>query len=105
MLQGMELGDADDQVRTQKRMFCCRTDDAHTSDNSCTETAQFALLITMLTEKLLQVFQRHNSGHSSGTIGHLTNGVVSRRAYYEHTVTLALIPFLWPDLYSNSKTL
>lgn len=46
-----------------------------------------------------QVFLRKKSGHGSGTVGHLTHGIISRRAYYEHTVTMALIPFIWPDLY------
>eukprot|EP00892_Ulva_mutabilis_P010999 jgi/Ulvmu1/8271/UM041_0082.1 len=50
-----------------------------------------------------EVFGRTNSGHGSGTVGHLTHGIISRRTYYAHTVTLALIPFLWEDLYPVTR--
>lgn len=35
----------------------------------------------------------------SGTISKLTEGLITRQAYYEHVVMLALVPFMRPDLY------
>lgn len=46
-----------------------------------------------------KLFGRTNSGQGSGTVGHLTNNIVTRSYYYEHAITMALIPFLNPDLY------
>ncbi len=60
--QGMELGDADDQV-----------------------------------------FARTRSGQGSGTVGILSNGLITRTGYYEHTVMLALIPFMKPELYPEHE--
>lgn len=45
------------------------------------------------------VFGRTNSKQGNGAVGLLTQGVIDRAAYYEHAVVLAMIPFLWPDLY------
>lgn len=45
------------------------------------------------------VFRTINSKQGSGTVGHLTRGVVDRTQYYSSAVLLAMIPFLWPDLY------
>ena len=36
---------------------------------------------------------------SQGTIGFLTNNLISRQAYYEHAVMLALVPFMRPEFY------
>lgn len=49
----------------------------------------------------LQVFGRVRSGQGSGTIGILTGGVLTRTQYYEHTMALALVPFLNPALYGK----
>eukprot|EP00238_Polyblepharides_amylifera_P000566 CAMPEP_0196571994 /NCGR_PEP_ID=MMETSP1081-20130531/2118_1 /TAXON_ID=36882 /ORGANISM="Pyramimonas amylifera, Strain CCMP720" /LENGTH=205 /DNA_ID=CAMNT_0041889149 /DNA_START=199 /DNA_END=816 /DNA_ORIENTATION=+ len=46
-----------------------------------------------------KVFVRKGSGSGSGTIGHLSHGLISRTDYYTHAVTLALIPIVNPDLY------
>jgi len=46
-----------------------------------------------------QVFGRVNSKEGDGTVGMLTNGFISRTEYYDHTLKLALIPFVWPELY------
>lgn len=48
-----------------------------------------------------QVFGTLNSKQAGGTVGHLTRGVVDRTAYYEQAVVLAMIPFLWDDLYKD----
>lgn len=42
------------------------------------------------------VFQRENSKQGNGAIGLLTGNIIDRRAYYEHAVILALVPFLNP---------
>jgi hypothetical protein len=47
----------------------------------------------------VQVFKRTKSGQGNGTVGKLTANVVTRAAYYEHAVMMALIPFMNPDLY------
>ncbi|CBK19982.2 uncharacterized protein [Blastocystis hominis] len=44
-------------------------------------------------------FGRVNSGQHSGTVGILTDEIVTRREYYEHALILALIPFLHPEMY------
>jgi len=46
-----------------------------------------------------QVFKSVNSKQNSGTVGHLTRGVMDRSEYYRSAVLLAMIPFLWPELY------
>lgn len=43
------------------------------------------------------VFGRSNSKQNDGSVGLLTGGVIDRKAYYEHAVVLALIPFRQPD--------
>lgn len=45
------------------------------------------------------VFGRSNSKQGSGTVGHLTNGIIHRSEYYEQTVVLAFIPFLQPTMF------
>jgi inosine/xanthosine triphosphatase len=45
------------------------------------------------------IFKSTNSKQSVGTVGHLTNNVISRSLYYEQAVILAFIPFNWPELY------
>ncbi len=45
------------------------------------------------------VFQRVNSKQESGTVGILTNFMINRSDYYVHALKLALIPWVWPDLY------
>ena len=46
-----------------------------------------------------QIFKTINSKQNSGTVGHLTRGVMDRSEYYRSAVLLAMIPFLWPELY------
>eukprot|EP00873_Tetraselmis_striata_P037198 jgi/Tetstr1/457462/TSEL_044045.t1 len=43
------------------------------------------------------VFRRMKSGQGTGTVGRLTGGLITRQSYYEHTVLLALAPFLNPE--------
>ena len=45
------------------------------------------------------VFKRINSKQGTGTVGHLTQGVMNRSDYYCHAIVLALIPFNWPELF------
>ncbi len=45
------------------------------------------------------VFGRSNSKQANGSVGILTNDVLTRATYYEQAVILALIPFLSPYLY------
>jgi len=46
------------------------------------------------------VFKRNNSKQQNGAVGILTNDLITRSTYYEHATTLALIPFLKPELYT-----
>ena len=46
-----------------------------------------------------EVFARQDSGRKNGTIGILTGDALTRSAYYESAVILALIPFKNPSLY------
>jgi non-canonical (house-cleaning) NTP pyrophosphatase len=45
------------------------------------------------------LFGRIDSGRGSGTVGHLTHNTVTRAAYYEQVIVMALIPFMNPELY------
>jgi non-canonical (house-cleaning) NTP pyrophosphatase len=45
------------------------------------------------------VFNRVNSKHGSGTVGVLTNDLISRSEYYDHALVLALFSFIWPEHY------
>ncbi|ADR23437.1 non-canonical purine NTP phosphatase [Marivirga tractuosa] len=40
-----------------------------------------------------QYFGRSNSKQKDGAVGILTNGEIDRKAYYEHAMIMALIPF------------
>lgn len=46
-----------------------------------------------------QVFNRVDSKRGSGTVGHLTKGIISRTDYYVPAVVLAFLPFQWKQLY------
>lgn len=46
-----------------------------------------------------QVFQRRNSKQTNGTIGYLTNDLVTRTSIYTDAVILALVPFRHQELY------
>lgn len=50
------------------------------------------------------VFKRVNSKQGSGTVGILTNFMISRSDYYVHAIKLALIPWIWPNLYLPAPT-
>ncbi|KAK8806048.1 inosine xanthosine triphosphatase [Blastocystis sp. subtype 4] len=47
-----------------------------------------------------QFFGRVNSGRENGTVGILTNNIITRSSYYEHALILALIPFIHPEIYN-----
>jgi non-canonical (house-cleaning) NTP pyrophosphatase len=48
-----------------------------------------------------KVFGRVKSKHGSGSVGLLTDGLIDRSAYYEHALTLALVSWIRPDVYSG----
>jgi inosine/xanthosine triphosphatase len=48
------------------------------------------------------VFGRTNSKQANGGVGLLTHDVLSRTAFYEHAVILALVPMLNEELYKES---
>jgi non-canonical (house-cleaning) NTP pyrophosphatase len=48
-----------------------------------------------------KVFGRIKSKHGTGTVGLLTDGMIDRSAYYEHALTLALVSWIRPDVYSG----
>lgn len=45
-----------------------------------------------------RVFGRSNSKHANGSVGILTDDVITRETFYSHAVVLALIPFKKTDL-------
>ena len=45
------------------------------------------------------VFQAQNSKQKGGSVGLLTQGIITREAYYQQAMVLALIPFLNESLY------
>ena len=45
------------------------------------------------------VFQAQNSKQQGGSVGLLTHGLITREAYYQQAMVLALIPFLNESLY------
>ncbi|KAG7353331.1 inosine/xanthosine triphosphatase [Nitzschia inconspicua] len=51
-----------------------------------------------------KVFGRNKSKHGSGTVGLLTDGMIDRSAYYEHALTLALVSWIRPDIYSGKTS-
>lgn len=46
------------------------------------------------------VFKRNNSKQGIGSVGILTDGVITRTSFYEQAAILALIPFINPELYT-----
>jgi non-canonical (house-cleaning) NTP pyrophosphatase len=46
-----------------------------------------------------QLFNTENIKQKGGAIGLLTNGRATRESNYTHALTLALAPFLHPELY------
>jgi len=44
-------------------------------------------------------FKQKNSRQKGGSVGLLTGGLVDRATYYQQAITLALIPFLNPEIY------
>ena len=50
-----------------------------------------------------QVFRRVKSKHGNGVVGILSDGLIDRSAYYEHAITLALLPWIRPDLYPDGN--
>lgn len=48
-----------------------------------------------------KLFDRTNSKQGSGTVGILTNGLITRAEYYEHALMLALVPWIRPDVYGS----
>jgi len=45
------------------------------------------------------IFNTNNSKQKDGTVGALTNNLITRTDYYEPAVIFALIPFMNPDIY------
>ena len=50
-----------------------------------------------------QVFCRVQSKHGDGVVGILSDGLIDRSDYYEHAITLALLPWIRPDLYPDGN--
>lgn len=51
-----------------------------------------------------KLFGRVNGKKRNGTVGILTNNVITRAEYYEQALILALVPWIRPDVYgSNSE--
>ena len=48
-----------------------------------------------------QFFSQENSKHKGGSVGILTDGVVTRQSYYNQAIILALIPFLNKNIFST----
>ena len=48
-----------------------------------------------------KLFKTVNIKHKGGAIGLLTNGHATRESNYTQALTLAMAPFLYPDLYSQ----
>ena len=48
-----------------------------------------------------RVFGRTNSKQATGAVGLLSKNLITRQSYYEHAITLALIPFLNEELYKT----
>ena len=46
-----------------------------------------------------RVFNRVKSKHGSGTVGILTRGMIDRSSYYVHSLKLALVPWIRPEMY------
>jgi len=88
----MELGDADDQVRGG------RAARGSARDLRAVAAAAAGSAAAHL-PPLPQVFGRTKSGSGTGTVGFLTRDLISRTDYYDHTVCLALIPFLNEEHY------
>ena len=44
-------------------------------------------------------FGRENSKKTNGSVGLLTNDLVTRSQMFENAITMALIPFVKPELY------
>lgn len=49
------------------------------------------------------IFEKHNSKQQSGTIGTLTNNLITRTEFYYQAMILALIPFVQSNLYQQRK--
>jgi inosine/xanthosine triphosphatase len=46
-----------------------------------------------------KVFNEINSKHKGGTVGILTNGIITRKDFYRDAIIFALIPFLHVNIY------
>jgi inosine/xanthosine triphosphatase len=96
-------------VVTGEEMECCAWVVVYDGERFGTaRTASFSLppAISTLVKEGVElgvaddtVFKRVNSKQGSGTVGHLTRGIIDRTQYYEQAVILAMIPFQWPELY------
>jgi hypothetical protein len=125
---GMELGDADDAVRVTSRLCMTRAPSLGSALGSAGSYKHPAKVpgtawhftswgtstyFTPPRARFLssesgvcraQVFKRFASGQGDGTVGRLTNGLISRTDYYAHTVALALVPLMSPALYPAHNT-
>jgi len=50
-----------------------------------------------------QVFGRQKSGQGAGTVGRLSQGLVTRTSFHEQAVLLALLPFIQPEHYGTCR--
>ena len=76
------------------------------SSQSKTSTFYLPLQVVTLIQEGMElghaddlVFQAQNSKQQGGSVGLLTHGLITREAYYQQAMVLALIPFLNESLY------
>ncbi|KXZ41004.1 hypothetical protein GPECTOR_1005g272 [Gonium pectorale] len=85
--------------------------DPVTGAESTARSASFALpppLVDLMVRDGLELgdaddklFRRTRSKQGSGTIGHLSNGVLDRTEFYVQAAVCALLPFMQPQLYGK----
>ncbi|KAL4439461.1 hypothetical protein ABPG77_008790 [Micractinium sp. CCAP 211/92] len=98
-----------EQQRRQLECFAWAVVQAPGGRASHARSASFllppAITKLMLTEGLElgaaddRLWGRVKSGQGSGTIGHLTGGLLTRQSYYQHAAACALIPLMQPAWY------
>jgi inosine/xanthosine triphosphatase len=72
------------------------------AERAVTERAPIGDLFDELWRKRSGERARIPSARTSGNVGKLTSGVLSREEYARHAVLCALVSFLHPDLYPNA---
>ncbi|KAL4437282.1 hypothetical protein ABPG75_004421 [Micractinium tetrahymenae] len=111
--QGAQRGAQEDgqQQQQQRQLECFAWAVVQAPGGRCSHARSASFLLPpaiaelMLTEGLElgaaddRLWGRVKSGQGSGTIGHLTGGLLTRQAYYQHAVACALVPLMQPAWY------